>query len=125
MVTLVDPDPMDTTVFHTGDTFNIAGLTDLHLMLETLGPDSEVVAESTSDIDSTQQIFFQIPETGDYELVVDQVGQRREAAISNMAWHGGPRRCPSRAANCCCYWVLYLWELRGGAAGARTEPAAA
>jgi hypothetical protein len=99
MVTLVDPDPMDTTVFHTGDTFNVAGLTDLHLLLETLGPDSDVVAESISDINSTQQIFFQIPETGDYELVVDQVGATAGGGDQQygLAWWAAPVPEPNSA----------------------------
>jgi len=75
-----------------GDTFNAVGLTDLHLLLETVGTNT-IVASSISDIDSTQQIFFQIPATGNYQLVVQQVGAIAGGGLDQqygVAWWAVP-----------------------------------
>lgn len=115
MVTLNDPDPTDTTVFHTGDTFNVVGLTDLHLLLETVGADPTVVWSSVSDIDSIQQIFFQIPVTGDYQLVVQQVGATAGGGLDQdygIAWWAVPEPSSGLLLLVGIVPVGYVWHRR-------------
>jgi hypothetical protein len=84
--------PLLDDTFSAGDTFNVVGLTDLHLLLETVGADPQIVWQSISDVDSVQQIFFQIPATGNYQLLVDQVGATAGGGVQEygLAWWAVP-----------------------------------
>lgn len=80
-----------------GESFTNLGLTDMDLYLFRKGATdlSENIWASHSLVDSIEHIFFQIPETGEYEFWVHQFDEPLDSQFYSVAWWAKPVPEPS------------------------------
>jgi len=79
-------------LYDAGETFTTLGLTDLDLYLMPKGAKelSDYIWASISSLYSLEHIFFQLPETGDYEFWVRQLNAPLGDQFYSLAWWAQP-----------------------------------
>ncbi|MGK7883405.1 MAG: S8 family serine peptidase [Crocosphaera sp.] len=101
-------------MFDTGESFTPLGLTDLDLYLLPKGATdiSQHIWASFSQVDSVEHMFFEIPETGEYEFWVRQFDEPRGDQFYGVAWWAVPVPEPSSILGLFALGGLGLTQLR-------------